>query len=239
MALMSFMDALKRLVGMEKWDYGDRRERLRLKCRIEGSLERESSLIGVEIRDISITGMKLMCLGKVKKGEVAHIRGIKLYNQAEHNLVKVKVEWRHKQTPGWLAGVSFLDDGKVMSKSWLFYELKSLGLKTVATKQKRESVRVKCRIPAKLFAGKESLRARIRDIGITGARVETEGNVLEVGSLVKLRFGPIEKLPQLGITAQIASVHKQSARVYGLKFSGFETGGQKELEEYLNFFSAD
>ncbi len=235
---MSLLDALKNLVGMKKWDYSDRRDRLRLKCRIEASLQRETSLIGVEIRDISVTGLQLMCLGKVKKGEIAELRGIKLYNQAEHNSVKVKVEWCHKQSPGWLAGISFVDEPAKMSKSWLLYELKSQGLKAVATKQKRESVRVKCRIPAKLFAPGQSLRARIRDIGVTGARVESEGNMLEQGTLVKLRFGPIEKLPQVGITAMIAGVHKEGSPIYGLKFSGYETGSQKELEQYLDFFSS-
>lgn len=239
MGVMSLLQALKNLVGMKKWDYSDRRGILRLKCRIEASLQRETSLIGVEIKDISTDGMQLMCLGKVKKGEVAGIRGVKLHNQAEHNSVNVRVEWVRKQTPGWLAGVSFVDDAKVMSKSWLIYELRDLGLKAVKTRQKRESVRVKCRFPARLFAERQSLRARVRDIGMTGARVESEGEILEKGALVKLRFGPIEKLPKLGIAAVVASVHKKGAPVYGLKFSGYETGGDKELEQYLNFFTKD
>lgn len=233
---MGFVELIKGLFGKEGWDYSERRGKMRARCRIEASLLVGNGLIGVEIVDISVKGMQLMCLGKVKPGSQVELRGVKQYNQATVHSLHCRVEWSRKKTPGWLAGVSFLDSGEDMSNSWLFWELKTSGLKMRGKDQKRKDVRVKCLIPARLNSRTQNLQARVTDIGPNGAMVQTMGKMLEEGESVILRFGPIESLPQIGIKAVIASVHVKGAPTYGLKYIGFQTGDDQALKKYLDFF---
>ena len=233
---MGFFDLIKSLVGKPGWDYSERRGKMRVRCRIEASLLVSSGLIGVEIQDISIKGMQLMCLGKVKPGAQVELRGVKQYNQAQVHSLRCRVEWAKKQTPGWLAGVSFLDSAEDMSKSWLFWELKSTGVRMRENDQQRTTFRVRCLIPARLNSRTQNLQARITNLGPKGAMVATMGEMMKVGEVVTLRFGPVEELPKIAVRAQIASVHVEGAPTYGVKFMSYEAGDDEQLKKYLDFF---
>lgn len=233
---MGFLDVLKSLVGKEDWDYTERRNKVRIHCRIEASLLVRTGLIGVEIRNISVKGMQLMCLGKVRKGEIVEIRGVKQYNQASVSSLQCRVEWVKKQTPGWLAGVSFLDGIEQMGKSWLFWELKELNIRMSGANQRRSSHRVKCLLPARLTSRTQNLNARITNLSPHGAMVQTVGEMMEPGETVTLRFGPHEELPKISVKGNIASVHVRGAPTYGIRFMSFEAGDEKKLKSYLDFF---
>lgn len=233
---MGFFDLIKSIVTKPDWDYKERRGKMRAKCRIDASLLVGSGLIGVEIRDISVKGMQLMCLGKVKPGAQVELRGVKQYNQATVHSLHCRVEWAHKQTPGWLAGVSFLDTAEDMSNSWLFWELKTSGVRMRGKDQKRSTFRVKCLIPGRVNSRTQNLQTRITDMGPNGAMIQTMGEMMDEGESVILRFGPIETLPQMSVKAVIASVHVKGAPTYGLKFLGYQTGDEEALKKYLDFF---
>lgn len=227
---------LKSLVGKEDWDYAERRVKVRVPCRIEASLQMGDGLIGIEIRNISVKGMQLMCLGKVKKGAFVELKGVKQYNQATVHALQCRVEWVKKQTPGWLAGVSFLDNAEDMSKSWLFWELKELNIRMTGANQKRQNHRVKCLLPARLTSRTQNLNARITNLSPKGALVQTVGDLMEQGETVTLRFGPHEELPKISVKGTIASIHVKGAPTYGIQFLSFEAGDEKKLKSYLDFF---
>lgn len=235
-ACVGFLDVLKSLVGKEDWDYTERRNKVRVNCRIEASLLIRTGLIGVEIRNISVKGMQLMCLGKVRKGEIVEIRGVKQYNQASVSSLQCRVEWVRKQTPGWLAGVTFLETTEQMGKSWLFWELRDLNLRMSGSNQRRVSHRVKCLLPARLTSRTQNLNARITNLSPHGAMVQTVGEMMEPGETVTLRFGPHEELPKISVKGNIASVHVKGAPTYGIRFMSFEAGDEKKLKSYLDFF---
>ena len=195
-----------------------------------------SGLIGVEIRNISVKGMQVMCLGKVKKGAQVELRGVKQYNQAQVHSLCCRVEWVKKQTPGWLAGVSFLDSAKDMSRSWLFWELKSSGVRMIGADQKRKSYRVRCLLPSRLSSSKQQVNSRVVNLSPTGAMVQGMGDLMTVGETVTLRFGPMEDLPKIGVVATISSVHVEGAPTYGVNFISFEQGGPDGIKQYLDFF---
>lgn len=233
---MGFIELIKSLVGKKGWDYSERRGKARVKCRIEASLLRGQGLIGIEVRNISIKGMQVLCFGKVKKGDKVELKGVKQYNQAEIHSLNCQVEWVKKDSAGWLAGVSFLDSPQEMSKSWLYWELKDQGLRMMGADQKRKNHRVKCLLPSRLTSRTQNLNARVVNLGLGGAMVQTMGEQMSEGETVTLRFGPLEDLPKIAARAQIASVHVEGAPVYGLQFLSFETGGPNEIKRYLDFF---
>ena len=223
-------------MGKKDWDYSERRGKLRAKCRIDAGLFDGSGLIGVEVRNVSVTGMQLMCLGKVKKGSQIELRGVKQYNQAEVHSLHCRVEWVRKQTPGWLAGIAFLDSLQDMGRSWLYWELKDQGIRMVGAAQKRKTHRVRCLLPARLTSRTQNLNARIVNLGTGGAMVQTMGDMMTKGETVTLRFGPHEKLPKISLKATIASIPVEGAPTYGIQFLTYETGDPSQLKLYLDFF---
>lgn len=233
---MDFIELIKSLVGKSDWDYAERRELLRVRCRIEATLQNQKGLMGAEILNISVEGMQLMCLAKVKTGSIVHLKGVKQYNQATHHDVACRVEWVKKQTPGYLAGVIFIDSPQQLSRSWLFWEMKERGLRTIASEQRRKEFRVRCLIPSQLVVAGERTAARVVNLSPTGAMIQTTGAPLQVGEGVRLTFGPIKDLPAIDVQSNVTSVHTEGAPVYGLRFNSFKTGGPKELKRYLDFF---
>lgn len=234
--LVGFIDLVKGLVGKSDWDYKERRGKMRARCRIEANLMVGTGLIGAEIQDVSVKGMRLMCLGKVKKGAQTEIRGVKQHNQAEVHSLHCLVEWTKKKTPGWMVGVSFLDSTEKMSKSWLFWELKSQAVRMRGSDQKRETYRVKCVVPARITSLSQNLQARLVNLSTEGALVQTSGQMMKVGESVTLRFGPLENLPKISVKAIIAGVHVDGSPTYGINFLTFEAGSPSDLKKYLDCF---
>lgn len=233
---MGFLDVLKSLIGKEEWDYSERRGKIRAKCRIEASVLVGHGLIGAEIRNISVKGMQIMCLGKVKKGAQVQLRGVKQYNQASIHNVNCLVEWSRKKTPGWLVGVSFLDSLEDMGKSWLYWELRDQNIRMPGADQRRKTHRVKCLLPARLTSRTQNVNARVVNLSPEGAMVQAVGEKMEKGESVTLRFGPHEELPKVCIKATIASIPVAGAPTYGLKFMSYEVGDEARVKQYLDFF---
>jgi PilZ domain len=233
---VGFIDVLKGLIGKKNWDYSERRGKLRARCRIEAGLFVGNGLIGAEVRNISVTGMQLMCLGKVSKGAQVELRGVKQYNQAEIHSLHCRVEWVKKQTPGWLAGVAFLDSIQDMGRSWLYWELKEQNIRMIGANNKRKVHRVRCLLPARLTSRTQNLNARVTNLSPGGAMVQTMGEMMAKGETVTLRFGPHEELPKISVKATIASVHVEGAPTYGLQFMSYEAGDESKLKLYLDFF---
>lgn len=236
---MGFIELLKSLVGKKGWDYSERRGRERVSCRIEASMIVGSGMIGVEIKNLSLKGMQLMCLGKVRKGSTVEIRGVKQYNQAEVHGLQCRVEWVKKETPGWLAGVTFLDTPKDIGRSWLYWELRSQGVKVRGQEQKRKSYRVRCLLPARLASSTQNLNARIVNLSPDGALVQTVGELMKEGEVMSITFGPLEDLPKIGLVARIASVHLEGSTTYGVRFMSYNIGTEADLAKYLDFFFKD
>jgi hypothetical protein len=233
---VGFIELIKNLLSKQGWDYSERRGKERVKCRFEASLLHSQGMIGVEVRDISVVGMKLLCLGKVRKGTTVELKGVKQYNQATVHGLQCRVEWVRKDQGGWLAGVRFLDSPQDMSKSWLFFELKSQGVKMTSAKTKRGLVRVRTNIPARLASKREQSKAKVVNLSPDGAMVQLLGQKLEVNEVVTLQFGPLEKLPHISVRANVASVHVEGAPTYGIHFVNYSQGSPEDLKKYLDFF---
>lgn len=235
---MGLLDVLKSLAGIEQWDYSDRRGSLRIPCHIEGRLEKGDSSVKVEIADISLVGMRVLVLGKVRKGSVMELKPAKK-KRGKTSTVKCRIEWKLKHEKGWLAGVSFKESEEAMSDSWLFQEIKAIGKEAVKTQRRREGVRVTCTAPAKLKVGKELREANLIDLGFGGALVECDGELWKEGEKIRLDFGPMDELSRVVINSEIVVTHDRDIARYGIKFLTFHTGGVTDLERYLDYFYSD
>lgn len=227
------IEKLKDLVGVKAWDYAERRQALRVPCRIEGTVQNGAAVMGCEICSVGMGGLSILCYGKLKKGQMVQVRCLKEHLGASQNTVTCRVEWTRKQPNGLMAGVSFQEHKEVLNRSWLVYELREAGVRAKNTKQKRENVRVDCLIPARMLVGRENRKARIRDLGSTGARVECPGEPFEQATL---RFGPIEHLPEIRVAVRVVSVRDYGIKHYGMAFEAFEVGDKKALRLYISHF---
>lgn len=230
------LEKLKDLMGATPWDFAERRKALRVPARIEGTVQRGDAVMGCEIRSVGMGGLSLCCYGKVKKGQMVQVRCLKEHLQAVQNTITCRVEWTRKEPGGLMAGVSFQEAKEILNRSWLVFELKEAGVKAKNTKQKRDSVRVDCLIPARLQVGGENRKARVRDLAPSGARVECPGDPPKEGEPLRLSFGPIEHLPAIGVTVRVVSVREFGVKHYGLAFEQFEVGDKKALRKYISHF---
>jgi PilZ domain-containing protein len=233
---LGFIELIKNLLVKQGWNYSERRGKKRVKCRFQASLLHGNGMVGVDVCDISVVGMKLMCLAKVKKGAMVQLKGVKQYNQATVHEVNCKIEWVRKESGGWMAGVRFIDTPEDMSKSWLYWELKDQGVRMTSADTKRGSVRVRTNIPARIVSSKTKSKAKIVNLSPDGAMVQVLGQDLSVNEVVALQFGPLENLPKISAQVTVASMHVEGAPVYGLKILSYSIGGAEGLKQYLDFF---
>lgn len=230
------IERLKDLVGVKPWDFAERRKALRVPCKIDATVQKGDAVMAGEVRSVGMGGLSVQVYGKLKKGQLVQVRCLKEHLGASQNTIQCRVEWTRKEGGGQLIGVSFQEQKEILNRSWLVFELREAGVKAKNTKQKREDVRVNCLIPARLQNGKGVRKARIRDLATGGARVECPGDPYPEGEAVLLRFGPIEHLPAIAVSARVVTIRDFGMKHYGLSFDGFEAGDKKELRKYISHF---
>ena len=235
----SILNIFKGIVGQRGWDYLERRNKLRTKCRIEASLFYGTGLMGAEIRDVSVSGVQVVCRGRVPRGAEVELRGLKLYHQAEFHTVRCVVRWSRKDPQGSILGLEFLDSFEEVAQSWLAWELKANNVKVILARQRRRAVRVDCLLPARLITARKQLQARVLNLSPHGALIQSQGRLLEPSEKVAVSFGPIGHLRKLLLKGWIANVHISGAPTYGVEFAELDSQEIAELKRYLDFFRED
>jgi hypothetical protein len=231
---MGLLDHMKSLAGIEEWDFSDRRGTLRIPCRLEARLSVGGDDVDVEIVDIGLRGMRLIIKGKIRKGSVAELHP----RNGKGHPVQCKIQWKQKTSGDFLSGVSFEDSKEALSKSWLFEEMKAIGMESVKTQQQRSGVRVICNTPAKLKLGKDKREVVMIDVGLGGALIESDGEPLKKGEKVRLEFGPLEEIPRVVVNCEVVATYKRDVPRFGLRIDTFYDGGVTDIEHYLTHFFA-
>ena len=230
--LMGLLDHMKSLAGIEEWDFSDRRGTLRIPCQLQARLVNDKKEIDVEIVDIGLRGMRLLLKGKVRKGSVVELHP----KQGQGGPVSCKIEWKKKTSGDFLSGASFQDDQKALSESWLFEELKAIGMEAVNTQQRRSGVRVICNTPATLKQGNQKREVTMVDLGLGGALIEDDGEPLSKGDKVRLIYGPLDDMPRIAVNCEVVTTYKREVPRYGLRIDTFFDGGVTDIERYLTHF---
>jgi len=230
---MGLLDHMKSLAGIEEWDFSDRRGTLRIPCHLNARLG-DDEQTEVEVVDIGLRGMRLLVKGKIRKGSTFELHP----QSGQGKPVNCKIEWKKKHSQGFLTGVSFQDDKSALSSSWLFQELKAIGLEAVQTEQRRTGVRVICRTPARIRHEENKREVVLVDLGLGGALIELEGEPLKKADNVRLEFGPMDELPRLALNCEVVATYKRDKPRAGLRIDTFFDGGVTDIERYLSHYFA-
>lgn len=218
---------LEDVLNAPHWEtYAERRREVRYACSLAGTVCQGEQAIPAEILSLSRGGISARVEGKLEKDALVEVRVDKA---AEAEPLRCRVVWA-SPTPGLVSRLSAVDSPEVSERSWLDKQLEELGALAKDRRQRRGTVRVRCEIPARLgWAGHERTVV-LRDLGTSGARVETEGEPLPLDHELRLTFGPLGELPEVSLEARSVGTHDSEAGHYGLMF----TGDQRLLIDYMN-----
>ena len=208
-------------------DQGGRRRDLRFNCQLPGTLTTDQGDVACQIVNLSHGGFSVHCQEKLSKGET-----VRLAPQQGSDLqpLTCEVAWVTKTSQESQARLSLKESPE---GTWLERELQSLSAKAKESRQRRSSLRVACRFPARLDSDEGTTIVQVVDLGSLGARVECPV-ALVVEQPVTLHFEPVEGVSPVSVKALVVAPHDTEGGVYGLAFAGFQTGGQSDLSAYLN-----
>jgi hypothetical protein len=216
-------------------DFAERRLEMRYSCSLPGTVAWDGHSVPCEILSLSRGGVSARCEGVLVKGGNVEVR----IENAPAPLT-CRVVWAGPG-PGLVCRLFVLDSPEAAQQSWLESQLRELGARARARRQRRSTVRVKCEIPAQLswsewVLAEPSWRERdavLCDLGTSGARVECRGEPLPDEPL-QLLFGPLESLPSLKIEASVIGARDGGTAHYGLVFPKVSASQRRHLLDYMN-----
>lgn len=202
------LDLIQRLFGPKStWNGDERRQFVRARCRFDLSLGKGQG--AVSVREICQGGVRLECelnlAPKLKTGTV-----VELIQAGESVPIKAKVSWQKNSRNFCRVGLKFM--GAIRS-TWMQHYVDEIA---GHPKQKRRHIRVRTDWTVEGRSGVDSFEARMRDISITGCRVETKASLI-VGQQLRLKMGNLE------VAADVRRVSGQPGfNLVGLRFEAQE-----------------
>jgi hypothetical protein len=202
------LELIQRLFGPKStWNGTERRQFVRARCRFDLTLGKTQAMVSV--REISQGGLRLECdvalAPKLKVGSV-----VELHQPGESSPVKAKVSWQKNTRNFCRVGLKF---SSPIRGSWMQRHVDDIA---GHPKQKRRHIRVRTDWTVEGRAGIEPFEARLRDISITGCRVETKASLV-VGQPLRLKLGNLE------VAADVRRVSGQPGfNLVGLRFESQE-----------------
>ncbi|MFN8608967.1 MAG: PilZ domain-containing protein [Vulcanimicrobiota bacterium] len=202
------LDLIQRLFGPKvTWNGQERRQFVRARCRFDLILGKNQGAISV--REISQGGLRLECdlslASKLKVGSA-----VDLNQPGETVAIKAKVVWQKNSRNFCRVGLKF--SGAIRG-TWMQQHVDDIA---GHPKQKRRHIRVRTDWTIEGRTGIDSFEARMRDISVTGCRVETKASLI-VGQQLRLKMGNLE------VQADVRRVSGQAGyNLVGLRFESEE-----------------
>lgn len=202
------LELIQRLFGPKStWNGTERRQFVRARCRFDLNLGKSQGVVSV--REICQGGLRLECelnlAPRLKVGTV-----VELLQAGESAPIKAKVNWQKNSRNFCRVGLKFI--GAIRS-TWMQQYVDEIA---GHPKQKRRHIRVRTDWTVEGRSGVDSFEARMRDISITGCRVETKASLI-VGQQLRLKMGNLE------VAADVRRVSGQSGfNLVGLRFEAQE-----------------
>ncbi|MBX3169507.1 MAG: PilZ domain-containing protein [Candidatus Eremiobacteraeota bacterium] len=198
------LELIQRLFGPKStWNGTERRKFVRARCRFDLTLGKNQGIVSV--RDIGQGGLRLECdlslAPKLKAGSL-----IELTQTGESSASQAKVTWQKNSRNFCRVGLKFIS---AIRGTWMQQHVDDIA---GHPKQKRRHIRVRTDWTVEGRSGIDSFEARMRDISITGCRVETKASLI-VGQHLRLRLGNLE------IAADVRRISGQGGfNLVGLRF---------------------
>lgn len=213
----------KELLNLLKPGYGtptdERRDTIRLGCRIPVLAKIKSSMVEVLVVNASLTGLCIEMEKPMKpKTKLA------LHRDEFGDPVQARVIWCRglRGSAKYQAGLTYLSDKDTLKSSWIKPALKQLGFTVGRIGEKRKLLRVpgRHRCFLKSMAGETYAKGELTNLSIGGCLVESEVE-LPLKLKIRIKTDPLIGLEALTGTAEVRSCKKNPrTRNYccGLRF---------------------
>ena len=222
----------------------ERRTKLRIRTYIRLRIEAGRASGTAIVTDLSLEGLRLRCPGLLEEGQAVEVFFPEDLVSDRVNSVKCTVAWVNSfgtaSRPNYEAGLTFSSLPEDMDSSWVSYILEKLGFDEKQTFQKRQYLRAKGRIPARVFTELEgeALNSQIVNLGVGGALVSSETPLAEE-TLVHCEMCLWRVLPALRLPCKVLSVREDTdeggnvSYLHSLIFLGIDVAEVKLLGNYV------
>lgn len=222
--------------GASGWDFGERRELVRLRCHVEVNYTVGSKRYFGQVVDMSLGGMMLRCLQPPTLGSLTDVSYEIDTPGVTEKTVRCRMQWskRRRRDHTHFVGLSYSSSEDVLRQSWVKATLRDLGFRPERIFQKRKHVRVNCFLPGQLTtqAG-QTVEGRVYNMGANGMLLEADAS-LEEGQAVELTVGPHEPLDALKLKGRVVSnMEVNRLRFLGVEFEPLSPALAAKLAEYL------
>ncbi len=210
----------------------ERREIVRVSCEIPVTCSYRQKDYPVTVADMGLSGLRLEGPRRFPKG-----KHVTLAHRSGGPILCLVVWSRPKNEEArFLTGVRFKDTIENLKKSWVQTELTRLGFVPGRIVERRKHVRVDADVRAVIAnqSGDLLVEGRMRNVGISGALIETKFEVDE-GTIIRLQADPLEATKGLDILSEVRSCRPASQDgedfLHGLRF--IEVEDEPHLKRYL------
>ena len=213
----------KELLNLLKPGFGtptdERRDTIRLGCRIPVLLKMKSTMVEVKVINASLTGLCIELENPLKPKTK-----ISLHRDEFGDAIEAKILWCRAQrgSSKYHAGVTYLSDSEQLKSSWIKPALKQLGFTVGRIGEKRKLLRVpgRYRCFLKSMAGETYANGELTNLSIGGALVESDVE-LPLKLKIRIKTDPVGGLDALTGVAEVRTCKKNpKTRQYccGLSF---------------------
>lgn len=213
----------KELLNLLKPGFGtptdERRDTIRLGCRIPVLAKVKTAMIEVNVVNASLTGLCLELEKPIKPRTK-----LTLHRDEFGEAVHAKVVWCRglRASARYQAGVTYLSDKEALKSSWIKPALKQLGFTVGRIGEKRKLLRVpgRYRCFLKSLEGETYASGELTNLSIGGCLVESEVE-LPLKLKIRIKTDPVGGLEALTGVAEVRSCKKNAqSRNYcsGLRF---------------------
>ncbi len=197
----------------------ERRDTIRLGCRIPVLAKVKTSMVDTKVINASLTGLCLELEKPIKPKTK-----LTLHKDELGEPVEAKVVWCRglRGSAKYQAGVTYLSDSESLKNSWIKPALKQLGFTVGRIGEKRKLLRVpgRYRCFLKSMAGDTYAKGELTNLSVGGCLVESEVE-LPLKLKIRIKTDPVGGLEALVGTAEVRSCKKNpKTRNYccGLRF---------------------
>ena len=213
----------KELLNLLKPGFGtptdERRDTIRLGCRIPVLLKVKTAMIEAKVVNASLTGLCLE-LEKPIKPKVK----LSLHRDEHGDPIEARVVWCRgmKGSAKYQAGLTYLSDKEALKSSWIKPALKQLGFTVGRIGEKRKLLRVpgRYRCLLKSMEGETYTTGELTNLSIGGCLVESDVE-MPLKLKIRVKTDPVGGLEAITGVAEVRSCkHNSKTRNYlcGLRF---------------------
>lgn len=242
---MRFVDRLLQgfrsfVLGEESLSTQTGRASPRILCHYRVNLRNDGREFDATITDIGITGMRIVGVPSLSRGERFEISYPFSDEFKEEHSFEVEVMWCRSRSADnvHLAGVRFVKQGEELRGSWVHLLLHEVGLLGDAVFQRRRLRRSEAQFRAvvsKPKTGRKLLDGRINNLSVGGALVESR-TPLEVDTQVLALLGANPAYPAVSLSVRVIDCRldpSDGTHLISLQFVDFTKEEFKALQELI------